>query len=291
MVEVRKNVALKSFNTWRTGGNAEYFVEVFSFKQLYSAVAFAKKHGLKITMLGGGSNVLVANSGVSGLVIKNSLAGLEFKGDLAIVESGYNLIKLVKLLQQQEFCDMVWASGIPGSVGGATIGNAGAFLGEMAKHIEWVEVLKNNSGDIVRLHNDNCLFSYRKSGFSSSDIVVAIALKKGSCCKQKMEQKRLEYLNKRKANQPGGFNAGSVFKNPVVTSTASFNNKSAGALIEAVGLKGHAIGGARISDKHANFIINYNNATSCDIEQLIALAKQKVKQKFKIELVEEIRRI
>jgi len=291
MVEVREGVSLKGFNTWRVGGVAEFFAEVFCEKELFSAIAFAKEAGLKLTILGGGSNVLVSDGTVDGLVVKNNLTSILWQNDLVIVDSGYSLAALVRLLEQQLWCDMVFASGIPGSVGGAVKGNAGAFGGDIASHIEWTEVIRN--GDIKRVPKRDCRFLYRKSGFFKNDIILRVAIRKSKCSAFDMTQKRQEFATKRRANQPGGHNAGSVFKNPIITSTTSalLNNKSAGALIEAVGLKGHTIGGAQISTKHANFIINLGSATAQDIKKLITLCKKEVKNKFGVELLEEVVRI
>ena len=292
MEEIQKSVPLKGFTSWRVGGEAEFFIRVSSLEALFNALEFAKREGLSVIILGGGSNVLVSDSGVKGLVIKVELKDIWRQGRLLVVDSGYSLIKLTRTVEDSEFCDMSWASGIPGSVGGAVKGNAGAFGGDIASNIEWVEIIRN--GRLMRLSVDKCGFSYRKSGFLHSDIIIRAGFKKSECKKEQILAKRLEFAKRRKATQPSGYSAGSVFKNPFIDNSSDILEaipyKSAGQLIEAVGLKDFTIGDATISEKHANFIINKGSATATDIENLIAICKKRVFEKFGVELVEEIKR-
>jgi len=281
MEAIQKTVPIKSLTSWRVGGTAEYFFRAKSESELFYALNWAKIKDLPITVLGGGTNMLVSDSGVKGLVIKIDLTDIWRQGNLLVADSGYNLVKLARFVEDNEFCDLSWAGGIPGSAGGAIKGNAGAFGGDMAGIVEWVEIIRD--GKLIRLQNHECGFSYRKSGIKDSDIVIRAAIKKSECSKEEIAFKRIEFGKKRRALQPGGYSAGSVFKNPP--------NTGAGFLIEKAGLKGFSIGGAVVSEKHANFIINKCDATASDIERVIEICKERVMEKFGIILIEEIKRI
>ncbi|PIS39368.1 MAG: UDP-N-acetylenolpyruvoylglucosamine reductase [Candidatus Nealsonbacteria bacterium CG08_land_8_20_14_0_20_38_20] len=300
---IKKNVSLKEDTTFKIGGRAKYFYDAKNKEDLIRAILAAKKFKLPFFILGRGSNILVADKGFDGLAIKIKNEKLKMKNYNSkfkiFCQSGVPLAKLVSKSLQIGATGLEWAIGIPGTIGGAIRGNAGAFNKSMTNIVKSVEVLEITGGQMqnakCKMQNDNakfkikeyknkdCKFSYRESIFKKNKNLIILSaelqLKKGN--KNKIKEKMKEYLNYRKETQPLNFpSAGSVFKNPKVF--------SAGELIEKCGLKGKRLGGAKISEKHGNFIINLGNAKAGDVAGLINLIKQKVKKKFGIILEEEI---
>jgi len=243
----------------------------------------AKKSNLPFFILGGGSNILVSDKGYNGLVIKIKNQKSKIKNNRILAEAGLALNRLVELSLKNNLTGMEWAVGIPGTIGGAIYGNAGAFKKSMKDLIKEVEVFDTKDEKIKIFKNKDCKFGYRDSIFKKKKNLIILSaslqLKKGK--KMKIKEKIKRYLNYRKETQPLNFpSAGSIFKNP--------KNFYAGFLIEKCGLKGKRIGNAKISEKHANFIVNLGNGKAKDVKKLIKLIKKKVKNKFKIELEEEI---
>ena len=252
---IQKNVSLAPYITFKIGGPAKYFYEAKNSEDLIKAIKAAKKAGLPYFILGGGSNILVSDEGFDGLVIKLQATSYKLQATNIIADAGVLLSKLVSESVKAGLTGLEWAAGIPGTVGGAVRGNASAFKGSISN------IVKN-----VRNYED-IIFS------------VEIELKKGD--REKSLKMIKEYLEHRKKNQPLEYpSAGCIFKNPA--------GQYAGYLIDQCGLKGEKIGGAMISKKHANFIINTGNAKAKGVKKLIDLCKEKVKEKFGIELKEEI---
>jgi UDP-N-acetylmuramate dehydrogenase len=281
---VRKNVSLKNYTTFRIGGRAKYFFVVKTKEDLISAILVAKKIKLPFFVLGGGSNLLVSDKGFNGFVIKILNTKYQILKNKITAEAGITLGKLVNASAGAGLTGMEWAAGIPGTVGGAVFGNAGwpSNKKNISSVIEWVEVFNTKDLKTKILKNKNCKFGYRDSVFKHKKnlIILSTCLRLKKWKKEKIKKAILEILKKRKKKIPFGFSAGSVFKNQ--------RGSSAGLLIEKCGLKGKMIGGAKISEKHANFIINFKNAKAKDIKNLINLAKNKVKNKFGVKLEEEI---
>ena len=282
---VKKNVFLAPYTTFKIGGPAKYFYEAKSNKDLIAAITMAKKENLPFFVLGGGSNILVLDKGFDGLVIKVKSQKSKVKNNKIYVDGGVLLSKIVEESTKRGLSGLEWAAGIYGTIGGAIRGNAGAFGCSMAEITKTVEVLeiKNKRLKIKNLKNKDCKFGYRDSIFKHNKnliiLSVELELKKGD--KEKSQQLIKEYLKQRKEKQPLEYpSAGSIFKNP--------RQYSAGYLIEQCGLKGAKINGAMVSKKHANFIVNIGGAKAKDVVKLINLCKQKVKEKFKIKLEEEI---
>jgi len=278
---VKENVQLVPYTTFKIGGEARFFLEVENKKELVRAIKISQESNVPFFVLGNGSNVLFSDKGFDGLVIKINLKKMEVKENKTVCESGVSLNRLVRELSENGLSGLEWAIGIPGSVGGAIRGNAGAFGRSIIDNIVEVEVLEK---DKIRNYSKKELFlGYRDSIFKKNKDLVIIS---GSFVFEKdkvenIKEKMNKYLEYRKENHPISFSsAGSVFKNP--------EGKSAGELIEKCGLKGKKIGGAEISEKHANFIINTGGASSKDVINLISLVKKEVKNKFGIELEEEI---
>ena len=283
-MEFQKNILLKNYTTFKIGGPAEYFFTAKNKIELIKAIHEAKILNLPFFILAAGSNVLFSDKGYDGLVIK------------------FENPKLSQLVNK----GLEWAAGIPGTVAGAIYGNAGAFGKSMADVVKTVEVFDVKSNKIKKLKNRQCKFGYRNSIFKeNSNLIILsaeIRLKKSNSKKIK------KYLEYRKKTQPLSFpSAGSIFKNftphrnkisgagpAFKTLIKKFKKKDvipAAYLIEKCGLKGKKIGGAKISELHSNFIVNLGGASAKDVLKLIDLAKRKVKNKFGVELKEEIRKI
>ncbi|MDP3995688.1 MAG: UDP-N-acetylmuramate dehydrogenase [bacterium] len=282
---IKRNVSLEEFTTFRIGGKAKYFFVAKNEKDLIEAVKFVKDNKLPFFIFGGGSNLLVSDGEFKGIVIKTQNRKLESRNSRIIAESGTLLGKIVQLSVKKGLTGLEWASGIPGTVGGAVYGNAGwpSNQKNIASAVEWVRVLEiKPKFKIKNYRTRDCKFGYRDSVFKhkSSLIILSVCLrlKKGDINEIKREIS--EILKKRREKTPAFFSAGSIFKNP-----KSF---PAGYLIEKCGLKGKKVGQAKISEKHANFIINLGGAKAKDVKSLINLAKKEVKKKFKISLEEEI---
>lgn len=304
MSGVQKDILLKNHTTFRIGGRAKYFFAARNREDLILAVRAAKRLKLPFFILGAGSNLLVSDRGYNGLVIKTQ--NLKFKTQIhnsklkIFCEAGTPLAKLVKLSIEKGYSGLEWAAGIPGTVGGAICGNAGAFGKSMESIVKEIEAFDVKSGKVKVLKNKDCKFAYRDSIFRRNKNLIIISatvhLKRGN--KGKIKNKTKEYLNYRKRNQPLNFpSAGSVFINAPGFSAGQLGEKdkssssafAAARLIEKCGLKGRRIGRVKISEKHANFIVNLGQGKAKDVKKLINLIKQMVKRKFGIVLKEEIR--
>ena len=298
---VRQNISLKQYTTFKIGGSAKYFIVVRNKEDLIKAVRTAQKLRLSFFILGGGSNLLVSDKGFNGLVIKNEARNFKINKKTIITESGAILSKIVNASIKAGLSGLVEGRGIPGTVGGAIYGNSGWPKGAWAigDLVKEVEVLIP-SGKIKKQSQKWLAFGYRNSRFKmihpvksrkagakqfnrvkdKKPVILEIVLKLKKSKKIDLEKKSQEILKARCRKTPPGFSAGSIFKNPP--------GKTAGFLIEECGLKGKRVGNVKISEKHANFIVNLGNAKAKDVKKLINLAKKKVKNKFGILLNEEI---
>jgi UDP-N-acetylmuramate dehydrogenase len=305
MLKIKEKIPLKEYTTFKIGGPARYFFVAKSKEDLKNAILWAKKKKLPFFILGGGSNVLFSDNGFDGLVIKLQNTQYEIRNTKIVAEAGVPLQKLVLELARRGLSGLENLAGIPGTLGGAIWGNAGAFGREIGNLVEEVKVLDVGSSklEVKKLKNKGCKFGYRGSVFKRRKnwiiLEATLKLKKGK--KKEIEEKIKEILKLRKEKQPLEFpSAGSVFKNVSIEKVPKeirekFKEKikngflPAGVLIEAAGLKGFQIGGAKISEKHANFIVNVGNAKASDVKELIEKIKKEVKKKFKIQLEEEIK--
>ena len=285
---IKKNVSLAEYTTFKIGGRAKYFFIAKTKEDLINALSLAKRLKLRFFILGGGSNLLVSDKGYNGLVIKTKNTDLETKrkGNLIklICGAGMPLANLVLESIKKNAQGLEWAAGIPGTVGGAIFGNAGAFNESMSDNIEEVEVLDIRKMAVRKFKNEDCMFEYRKSVFKKNKNLIILSaklkLKRGK--KEKIKKTIREHFEKRKKFQPLNYpSAGSVFVNPKT-------GMKTGEMIEKCGLKGKRIGRAQISEKHANFILNLGRAKEKDVKGLIVLIKKRVKNKFGIILKEEI---
>jgi UDP-N-acetylmuramate dehydrogenase len=280
---VKKNVFLKNYTTFRIGGRARYFFEAKDEDDLISAISAAKKTRTPFFILGGGSNMLVSDKGFNGLVIKTQNVKYGIRDEKITAGAGTRLGELARAAKNKGLAGLEWAAGIPGTLGGALRGNAGAFKSAMADSVQRVDVLDTKNGKMKIFKNKDCRFAYRDSIFKKNKNLVIVSstlkLKRGD--RREIENKIKEFLKYRQDRQALNFAcAGSVFLNP--------KGRFAGELIEECGLKGKKIGRAQISKIHANFIVNLGGARAKDVRKLINLTKGRVKRKFGIALKEEI---
>ncbi len=302
--EIQTDVPLSKYTTFKIGGPAKYFFVAENNEDLVRALTFAKKLKVPTYILAGGSNVLVADSGFDGLVILNQAKDIIFKKDNKVVaDAGVWLMDLVNKTIDQGLVGLENLGGIPGSVGGAIRGNAGAYGSEISDHLIGVEVMRGSKQFV--LAKDKCEFKYRDSIFKhNNDLIISaeFQLEKGDTEKAKATVK--DILQKRKDNLPLECpSAGCVFQNVLLNAENMEAVKNlrnlppeylarkkvpAAWLIEFLDLKGKTIGKAQVSDKHANFIVNLGGATANEVLQLISYVKMKVRDELGIQLMEEV---
>ena len=277
---------MKNHTSFKIGGKADEFIKIDSEQELIQAITYAKEKNIPITILGNGSNILVSDKGIRGLVIKINIQTLKLEKKQEYIEiivgSGYKTMALGVKLMNEGISGFEELSGIPGSIGGAIYMNAGAY-GKEIKDINITTKCMDYDGKIFNLSNEEQKFKYRSSIFNEKKyIILETKLKLNYGKKEDIKKKMDEYLASRKEKQPIEYpSAGSTFKRQEGIITAK--------LIDECGLKGFSIGGAKISEKHAGFIINYNNATAKDVLNLIKYVKDKIYEKYKIKIEEEVK--
>ncbi|AGB41460.1 UDP-N-acetylenolpyruvoylglucosamine reductase [Halobacteroides halobius DSM 5150] len=277
-LEVRFNYSLKEHTTFKVGGPTDIFATPFSLNALKKLLKATKNQDLDRFILGEGSNIIVADKGVSGLVINmTELNKIKVKDTDLIAQTGATLTALADKALAAGLTGVEFATGIPGSLGGALYMNAGAYGGEIKDVVTKVLCL-NETGEEIMLSKEEVDLSYRHSIFQEKDLIAFeahIELDKGD--ERQIKEKMDDLNQKRWAKQPMEMpSAGSIFKRPV--------DHYAGALIEAAGLKGTKVGDAQVSTKHAGFIVNLGSATAQDIKRLIKKVQHKVYQKSGIKL-------
>ncbi len=286
---LQENVSMKRYTAARMGGPASYLLEVNSAEELAQAARQLWQDGTPFVILGGGSNVLVSDAGVTGVVLVNRARQVCFdeQADPPTVwaESGANFGSLARQAVRRGLSGLEWASGIPGTVGGAVVGNAGAHGGDMQGCLIVAEILQPNQQEPVveKWPVERLQYAYRSSllkGQPEAGLVLAALLRLARSTAEAAQSKMDAFAEQRRRSQPPGASLGSIFKNPA--------GDYAGRLIEAAGLKGARRGGAVISPVHANFIINQDQASSADYLELINLARSTVAEKFGVKLELEI---
>ena len=275
---IKTNEPMKNHTSFKIGGPAEIYIKITSIEELQKVLEFAKKENIKITILGNGSNVLVSDKGIKGIVIKTNLKDINIENkDSKNVEVTVNDAVPIGFLAQkflkEEITGFEELSGIPGTIGGAILMNAGAHGKEIKDIVTEVTAMDYN-GKIFNFTNEEAEFTYRHSKFSNGEYIilqVKMLLQKGS--KEEIKAKMDEYAQYRKEKQPIEYpSAGSTFKRGTDFITAK--------LIDEAGLKGYSIGGAKVSEKHAGFIINTGDATAKDVLDLARYVTDKVYEKF-----------
>lgn len=283
---LQENEPLARFTSSRIGGPAEMLLTAESADDLAEIVSRLWIMDLPFQMLGGGSNVLISDAGVSGMVVLNKARKVEFDTDskppTVRAESGSNFGAVARQAAQKGLSGLEWAGGIPGTVGGAVYGNAGAHGGDVASNLILAEILHRNQGR-QKWTLEQFAYTYRSSAlkeYAGQAVILSAAFRLAQGDPAEIEKKHDEYLQFRRSTQPPGATMGSMFKNP--------EGDFAGRLIDEAGLKGTRVGNAQISPLHGNFFINHGQATAEDVYTLIQQARQTVIEKFGVELKLEV---
>lgn len=305
------DISLAQFSNFKIGGRAAYFFQADSAERIITAAKEAKTRNLPIFVLGGATNILINDAGFNGLVLHPILKTIRQDGDLLIVGAGATIKELLDYTIKHELSGLEWAGGLPGSVGGAIFGNAGAFGGEIKDTLvsaTSIDLADDDLKMIVRT-NKECLFNYRSSIFKTgrlngtNEVIVEATFRMQKGSRENIEREIEEKRQHRRDRQPLEYpNIGSIFKNIPIENvpektleqfkhkikTDPFPVLPNAVLVDAAGLKKTHIGGAEISQKHPNFIINTGNATARDVKALIVLIKTKLKEQFGVELEQEV---
>ncbi len=281
--DIRLNEPMRDHTTFRIGGNADYFISV-SKEQLTGILAIAKQDEVPVTIIGNGSNLLVKDGGIRGLVIEigKRMDEILVNGNRITAQAGALLSKIARTAADEGLSGFEFAFGIPGSLGGAVVMNAGAYGGEMKQVLVSAKVIDRN-GKERTLSNEELDLSYRHSCIEEKGFIVTEATIELKPQEKESILERMEDIRARRAEkQPLDFpSAGSTFKRP--------EGYFAGKLIQDSGLSGYSVGGAQVSEKHNGFVINKENATAQDVLALIEDVKKEVYRQFRVELVPEVK--
>ena len=275
---------MKQHTTFRVGGNADYFVIPQSAEEVKNIVALCKEADMPYYILGNGSNLLVGDKGYRGVIIQiyKEMNNIRIDGDKVIAQAGALLSRVGTATLEAELTGFEFAAGIPGTVGGAVFMNAGAYGGEMKDIIANATVLTQD-GDIVTINKEDLELGYRTSVIAKKGYVVLEAeyqLQKGDkeAIRARMDELKVQRVTKQPLEYPS---AGSTFKRP--------EGYFAGKLIQDAGLRGFQVGGAEVSEKHCGFVINKDQATAADIQELMRQVSDKVMQEFGVKLEPEVK--
>ena len=304
-----KNVPLSKYSNYKIGGNASYFSEFKSKVDLEIALAEYKEIDPELKsvfVLGTGTNVLFRDTGYDGLILKNEINGVRLEGNEIVVGSGTLMDELVSFAYANSLSGFEWAGGLPGSVGGAIRGNAGAFGGEIKDNLTKVTSVNIKSLKTITRENSECKFNYRQSVFkneATNEIILSASFSVVKGEKDEIKSKTQERIDYRIAKHPLEYpNIGSTFKNIPVEQVPSdvleeFKNYvkddpfpvlPVAKLIVTIGLMGKRVGDAEVSQKHPNFIVNLGGAKAKDVLALIQIVKEEINNKYRISLEEEI---
>ncbi len=275
--------SMAAHTTFRTGGPAECFIEIENAQQLRKIQRYLCQVEYPYTIIGNGSNLLVSDNGYQGIVLQigKKMSGIRVAGDVITAQAGASMAQAAAAAWQNGLTGLEFASGIPGTVGGGVVMNAGAYGGELSQVVTQVQVL-DKSGEILTLDNETMEFGYRRSTirrrpFIVTEVVLSLSPGDPADIRAKMD----ELAVRRREKQPLEFpSAGSTFKRP--------EGYYAGELIMNAGLRGFQVGGARVSDKHCGFVVNAGNASSADIMDVIWEVQRRVKERFGVELEPEV---
>jgi len=277
------NEPMSKYTSFRIGGPADFYLEPRDKDDVVRLITYLQKRSVPYVMIGSGSNLLVSDEGIRGAVvnIEKGLNKMSAEGNRVVAEAGVKMAKFVDFCIQRGLKGVEMLPGIPGTIGGAIMMNAGAYGGEISDYLVDVEVLRE--GNVITVKKADAGFSYRRSGFQG-DIILSAAFEFPAGDKAELMKRRRELLIKRNQTQPLNLpNSGSVFKNPP--------GQFAAKLIQEVGLKGTKVGGAQISDKHGNFIVNTGNAKASDVLALIRKARTMVAEQRNVNLELEVKLI
>ncbi len=299
----KQGVELSRYTTFKIGGPVKFLIPVRSVEELQEALKIAHKAHLDYFVFGGASNMLVADEGYRGIAIKMEMNSHSVVDEMVMADAGMITAALTRATIDAGLTGFEWGIGVPGTIGGAVRGNAGAFGGEMRDVVESVNALID--GEIVELSNKECKFGYRHSIFKENGgIVLGVTLRLKMDEERGGAKKMIEFLKQRNETQPkGSASSGCIFKNfefeevkpqwegVIPDNFLAAKRISAGWLIEHAGLKGTKVGGAQVSDVHGNFTTSDGSATAADVRALIEKIKAGVAEKFGIDLQEEIQYI
>ncbi len=281
---LQENVMLAPYTSARIGGPADVLLTVKSVDELADAMKFIWDQEIPYYILGGGSNVLVSDRGIRGVVILDRAKEVRFESSdqpQVWCEAGVVFSNLANRCASKGLAGLEWAATVPGSVGGAVYGNAGAFGGEMSGNLIWAELLTRNGREKFSVKQMG--YGYRTSVLKRGEInaiVLSVLLGLKNAAREEVSVKIEQFSERRKSTQPPGASMGSMFKNP--------EGDHAGRLIEAAGLKGTRIGTAEISTVHGNFFINHGETKAGDVRELIDLTRKTVHEKLGVELELEV---
>ncbi len=281
-ISVQKNVSIKEYNTYRVGGPVLFFAEAKNWPTFLGLREFAKQQKVPYMVLGGGSNVLFADDGYPGLVILNRMDKIIFHGDTVTAEGAVGTTKLVLIAAEHNLGGISGLASVPGSIGGAVYGNAGVPDLNIKDAFMHATILPENGNKPIVVGQDYAKFGYRTSHFKETkDIILSTTLKLKKEPSALVKKEISMYIKSRVAKQPPGLTCGSFFKNPD-------HFPSAGWLIDQSGCKGMKEGGAQVSEKHANWIMNTGKGTASDIINLALKVHKIVKEKHNIDLEPEV---
>ena len=282
---VKYDEPLKNHTTFQIGGKCIALIEPKKVEDIIEAIKICRENNLKFFVIGNGSNLLVPDDGYNGVIIKikSEFSNIQVEGECLIAHSGAKLSEVYTVAYENSLTGFEFASGIPGTIGGAIFMNAGAYGGEMKDIVESVEVLDLDNYEVKELKNEELDFSYRKSIIQRKNYIVLtikLKLKKGN--KEEIKAVYEDLREKRNSKQPLNFgSAGSTFKRP--------EGHFASKLIEDAGLKGYHINDAWVSEKHSGFIVNKGNASYKEVVELIEYVQKVVFEKFEVKLETEVR--
>lgn len=270
------------YTTFRIGGPADYCFEPADKDDTISIIRYLQIQEFPFVAIGRGSNLLVSDEGYRGAVVhmETGLKACKIDGDITYAEAGISLNRFVDFCIQHSLKGVEMLAGIPGTIGGAIIMNAGAYGGEISTYLTDVEIMRKGTRTIIP--KEEAKFSYRHASFRENDVIVSVRFRMPSGEKEELEKMRSDLILKRNRKHPVNYpNCGSVFKNPPEGPAAKY--------IEEAGLKGTRIGNAQVSEKHANFIINLGGASASDVYNLIEMVKKSVVEKTGLLLQPEVK--
>ena len=275
--------SMASHTTFRIGGLADCFVQLENTEQLIKVQKYLSQVGVPFFILGNGSNLLVSDAGFRGVILQigPKMSKVTVEGNVIVAQAGASMAQIARTAMEHELAGMEFASGIPGTIGGGVVMNAGAYGGELSQIVTQVNVV-NSEGEIMELDNETMEFGYRTSTIRNNPFTVTeviLRLEKGD--RQQIRERMEELAARRREKQPLEYpSAGSTFKRPA--------GYYAGQLIMEAGLRGFQCGGAKVSDKHCGFVINTGNATAEDVRTLIREIQTRVKDQFNVNLETEV---
>lgn len=282
--EAKFDEPLRRYTAWKIGGPADALLEPRSAEELIEAVEKARKHGIPVTVLGGGTNVLVRDGGIRGLTIRlaKSLRGVEIEGLRVTADAGVLYPALANATAARGLAGLEFATGIPGTVGGAVYMNAGAYGGETKDVLTWADVYRPGEG-VVRMENEDLGFSYRRSALHGHPdwVVLRASYELSPGDPEELKARIREFRAQRMSGSPNRPSCGSTFKRPP--------GDFPGRVIEAAGLKGTRVGDVEVSTVHANYLVNLGDGTAEDALKLMELVRDTVRERLGVELEEEVR--